>query len=102
MQRCLLKDSLKKVEGGSSVVERQTRNRGSLGSNIFRCRFEASTFSFSPRCPSSLSCVNEYLAIDSGGTMCSLRVVIAVWPNAPQRSRVGVGMSRSARVCRVK
>ena len=24
-------------------------------------------FSFSPQCPSSLSCINEHLAIDGGG-----------------------------------
>ena len=33
------------------------------------CCFEAWAFSFSPRCPGSLSCINEYLAIDSGGNV---------------------------------
>ena len=64
----------------SSVVECQTLNRESPGLNpLYRC-FEAWAFSFSPRRPGSLSCINEYLAIDSGGNVSvySLRV-IAAW-----------------------
>jgi len=35
-----------------------------------------------------LSCTNEYLAIDNGGYLCmnSLRVLIAAWLDASQRS----------------
>ena len=33
------------------------------------CRFEASAISFTPRCLSVSSCINKYLAIDSGGYM---------------------------------
>ena len=32
--------------------------------------------SFSPQCPSSLSCLNEYLAIDCDGIVCE-RIVYA-------------------------
>ena len=55
------------VERGSSVVECWTRNRESLGSNHLCYRFEVWAFSFSSRRLSQLSCINEYLAIDSGG-----------------------------------
>ena len=37
----------------------------SLGLN----QFDARAFSFSPKHPSSLRCINEYLAIDGGGNM---------------------------------
>ena len=35
-------------------------------------RFENLAFSFSPLTPCSLSCINEYLAIDSGGNVSDL------------------------------
>ena len=54
---------------GSSAVECRTRTRESPGSNPLCYRFEVWAFSFSPRCPSSISCINEYLAIDSGGNV---------------------------------
>ena len=47
-----------------SAVECRTLNRESLGSNPIFC-FEAWTYSFSPRRPDSLSCIDEYLTIDS-------------------------------------
>ena len=57
---------------------------------------------FSPQCPSSLSCVNGYLAIDGGGNdyvyMSSLCGVIEALMNYFHRSRVDVGMHRSAGV----
>ena len=55
------------VERDSSVVECRTRNRESPGSNPLCYRFELWPFSFSSRRLSRLSCINEYLAIDSGG-----------------------------------
>ena len=55
------------VERGSSVVERRTRNRENPGSNLRCYRFEVWAFSFTSRRLSRLSCINEYLAIDSGG-----------------------------------
>ena len=45
-----------------SAVECRTRNP-------VCCHFEVQTIVFSPRHPSSLSCINEYLAIDSGGNI---------------------------------
>ena len=50
------------------------------GSNPLSYRFEVLAFSFSPPSPSSLSCINKYLAIDSGGNVseCS-SLVIAAW-----------------------
>ena len=52
------------VEHGASAVEWWTRIRESPGSNPLYNRFEAWAFSFSP-----LSCINKYLAIDSGGNL---------------------------------
>ena len=54
------------VDSDSSVVECRTHNRESPDSNPLCYRSEAWGFLFSPRCPCSLSCMNEYLAIDSG------------------------------------
>ena len=34
--------------------------------------FEVWAFSFSPRCPSLLNCINEYLTIDGGGNVSDL------------------------------
>ena len=48
-----------------SAVESQTVNRGSPDSIPLCCCFKVWVFQFSPRCPSSLSCINEYLTIDS-------------------------------------
>ena len=56
-------------ECGNSVVERRTRNRGSPGTNLLSYPFEDWAFSLSPRRPCSLNCLNEYLAIDSGGNV---------------------------------
>ena len=57
------------VERGSSVVECRTRNRESPGSNPLWYRLEVWAFSFTSRRLSRLSCINEYLAIDSGGNV---------------------------------
>ena len=48
------------VERGISAVECRT---SSPGSNPLCCHFRVWAFSFSPRHPSSISCINEYLAI---------------------------------------
>ena len=67
------------VERSSSVVERPTLKRDSPGSNPLCYYFEDWAFSFSPRRPSSLSCINEYPGIDSGGNGAnSLRAVISI------------------------
>ena len=57
------------MEPSGSAVECWTCNRDSPGSNSLCCRFEAWSFLFSPRCHSSLSGINEYVAIDSGGNV---------------------------------
>ena len=54
-------------ERGSSVVECRSNKRESPGSNPLCYRFEVWAFSFSSRGLSRLSCINKYLAIDSGG-----------------------------------
>ena len=68
-----------------SAIERTTVNRGSPGSNPLCYHFEVWPFSFYPRHPSPLSCVNVYLAIDSGGNMseyysCSNCCMIEYFP----------------------
>ena len=50
-----------------SAVECWMVNRENQGSNTLGCGFES--FSFYPRHPSSLSCSDEYLAIDSDGNV---------------------------------
>ena len=62
-------------------------------------RKELGIFSFTSHCPSSLSCINEYLAIDTDG-LCErivYRSVIAARLNASQRSWTCVCTNRSAR-----
>ena len=53
----------------AQLVECRTRNRESPGLNPRCYRFEVWAFSFTSRCLSRLSCINEYLAIDSGGNV---------------------------------
>ena len=53
----------------AQLVECRTRNRESPGSNPHCYRFEVWAFSFTSRRLSRLSCINEYLAIDSGGNV---------------------------------
>ena len=55
-------------------------------------------FSLNLRCFSLLSCITEYIAIDSGGSVCERIVVIAAWLNDSQISQVGVGINEQ--VCR--
>ena len=58
---------MQEVEHSSSAVECQTRSREIPGSIESLCyRFEDWAFSFSPKCPSSFSCIKKYLAIDGG------------------------------------
>ena len=41
-------------------------------------------------CSSSLSCMNEYLAIDSGGYLCmnNLRALIAAWLDSSRQAKM--------------
>ena len=47
---------------------------------------------FTTHCSSSLSCINEYLAIDRGGYVYEqpLHINCSMWMDASQRSRDGV------------
>ena len=57
----------------SSVVECRTRNQVSPGSNPPLLPFRRlGIFVLSIDAPCSLSCINEYLAIDSGGNVSDL------------------------------
>ena len=87
------------LQRGSSVVECPTRNRESPGSNPLCYRFEVWAFSFCSRRLSRLSCINEYLAIDSGGNVSDLVVArnCCMARMLPREAENGVGMNRSAR-----
>ena len=55
-------------------------------------------------CSRSLSCINEYLAIDSGGYVYEQpsRINCSIWLDASQRSRDGVWLNRSVREVKCK
>ena len=61
-------------------------------------RFEPLASLITPRCHSSLSCINEYLAIQTvvDTWTNSLRALIATLLNTSQRNWNGLGMNRSA------
>ena len=61
--------SVSECSAVAQLVECRTRNRESPGSNPRCYRFEVWAFSFTSRRLSRLSCINEYLAIDSGGNV---------------------------------
>ena len=73
----------------------QSRESG-FKSSCFR--FEVRAFSFTPRCPSSLGCIKEDLAMDCSGCVNeqSLHSNCSIAECSPE-SRVGVGVNRSAR-----
>ena len=60
------------------------------------CRFKVLAILFTPRCLSSLSCINECLAIDSGGYMNESSHSNCNMAEASLRSRDGVGLNRYA------
>ena len=55
-------------------------------------------------CSSSLSCLNEYLTIDSGGYVYEQpsRINCSIWLDASQRSRDGILVNRSVRELKCK
>ena len=59
---------------------------------------------FTLHCSSSLSCINENLAIDSGGYVYEQpsRINCSIWLDASQRSRDGVWVNRSVREVKCK
>ena len=87
------------VERSSSVVECRTRNRESPGSNPLCYRFEVWAFSFTSRRLSRLSCINEYLAIDSSGNVSDLVLArnCCLARRLPGEAENGVAMNRSVR-----
>ena len=90
------------MERGSSVVECRTLNRVSTGSNPLWYHLEDWAFSFSPLTPlltDTLSCINEYLAIDSGGNVSDLVLArnCCLARMLPGEAENGVGMNRSVR-----
>ena len=88
------------MERGSSVVECRTRNRVSPGSNPLCYRLEDWAFSFSPLTPLLTQlCINEYLAIDSGGNVSELVLAgnCCLARMLPGEAENGIGMNRSVR-----
>ena len=86
------------VERSSSVVECRTRNRESPGSNPPLLPFRRlDIFRSLHRRPCSLSCINEYLAIDSGGHVSDLVLArnCCLARMLPGEAENGVGMNRS-------
>ena len=59
---------------------------------------------FTLHCSSSLSCINEYLAIDSGGYVYEhpSRINCSIWLDASQRSGDGVWVNKSVREVKCK
>ena len=94
------KDAVLTVERSSSVVECRTRNRESPGSNPPLLPFRRlGIFRSLHRRPCSLSCINEYLAIDSGGNVSDLVLArnCCLARMLPGEAENGVGMNRSVR-----
>ena len=88
------------MERSSPVVECRTRNRESPGSNPLCYRFEDFCIFRSLHCrPCRLSCINEYLAIDSGGNVSDLVLArnCCLARMLPGEAENGVGMNRSVR-----
>ena len=82
------------------MVECRTRNRESPSSNPPLLPFRRlGIFRSLHRRPSSLSCINEYLAIDSGGNVSDLVLArnCCLARMLPGESENGVGMNRSVR-----
>ena len=65
----------------------------------YPCPAKPQVSSFTLHWSSSVSCMNKYLAIDSGGYVwiSMFYPLIAVWMNASHRSHDGVVLNRSAR-----
>ena len=80
------------------MLDSQSREPGFESSLCYRFNFSTVwAFSFSPQCLSPLSCINEYLTIDSGGNVSGLSSrVIAAWLECfPEK----LGCCRNEQVC---
>ena len=88
------------MERSSSLVECRTRNRESPGSNPPLLPFRRlGIFRSLHRRLCSLRCINEYLAIDSGGNVSDLVLArnCCLARMLPGEAENGVGMNRSVR-----
>ena len=84
-------DSADIVKRNCSGVELRTLDYANPGSNpVLRCKTLGKFFH--SHCSSSLSCINEYLAIDCDGYVYEQpsRIICSIWLDASQRSRDGV------------
>ena len=79
------------VERNDSGVELRTRLREPGFESCATVLKPWASF-FTLHCSSSLSCINEYLPIDSGGYVYERpsRINFSIWLDASQRSRYGV------------
>ena len=106
MYVCMWGHDSKPVRWGhdSILVSRPDSQSREPGLKSHWGRFGPLASLITPRCHSSLSCINEYLAIQTVVDIWtnSLRAAIAAWLNTSQRSWYGLGMNRSARVWSVK
>jgi len=70
------------------AVAQWVKHQTHSGDSVCGCCYENLAIFFTLRCSSSLSCMNEYLAIESGRYFWpnNLCAVIATWLNASQRS----------------
>ena len=93
---------------GVTYVERSGKD---LDSQLREPRFESCAALLKPwancftlHCYSSLSCINEYLAIDIGGYVYKQpsRINCSIWLDASQRSWDGVWVNRSVREVKCK
>ena len=80
------------VECNASGVELRTLDYENPGSNPVSRVLKPWTNVFTLHYSNSLSCINEYPAIDSGGYVYEQpsRINCSIWLNASQRSRDGV------------
>ena len=104
MYVCMLgHDSIPVGWGRDSILVRRLDSQSREPCFKSHCsRFEPLASLITPRCHSSLSCINEYLAIQTVVDINSLRAAIAAWLNTSQRSWYVLGMNRSARGWSVK
>ena len=92
------------IERKDSGVELRTLDYENPGSNpALRYKNVGQVF-FTLHCSSSLSCINEYLTIDSGGYVYEQpsRINCSIWLDASQRRRDGVCVNRSVREVKCK
>ena len=80
------------VERSDSGAELRTLDYENPGFESCAAMLKPRASLFTLHCSSSLSCVNEYLALDSGGYVYAQpsRINCSIWLDASQRSRDGV------------